>query len=230
MYFNCSVQLEETEDFDARREIRQKLRELRKKRLAALETDTSASSDRDKRRAERRRQREKDNKETTHTVERKTQEKTVEIVPDEGADDNAAVSSFQLSVSTTRSRVVENGMANGCAEEEAPIETDGQKETVEVKGSENGTHPGDSALTQEMQASEERHVAKEEPVEGKTELLVKEQPNDEKTHEEVTKNGGEQAGQCEEETKEAKSSLAVIEEIEDLDNLEKLVSAFTDVM
>ena len=213
IYFRfCSSmrQLEETEDFDERREIRQKLRELRKKRLAAVETGTPTITDRERRREERRRQREQGNEENNGPTETRREEKTttIDVVSSGETENNAAVKSFQLSVSTTQTTVVENGAVNGSAEEKESED----REDVEVSA-ENEMEDEPGQVETEQCDTEVDTV--EQPTEGSA---------DDKSAKKEEENGA-----CKDETEgnTTLETLMVIEEIEDLDNLEKLVRSTT---
>ena len=208
--------MENTTDFEERREIRQQLRELRKKKLDALESDTTAN--------ERPRRRERLKREEQSTAIKET--KTTSV------SDSNSTQPTQTSIEVNYSRTVvtkgpsENGIENGhverekfvkeetvCVADETPVEEQpvevesGTQFTVQINGEKS---PQDSEEEQGISAPQE--TSKE------TKIVVE-------TSESATDGKGEETEDKEDEEEEEEVELTpeVIEKMEDLDQLEKLV-------
>lgn len=206
--------MESTTDFEERREIRQQLRELRKKKLDALQSDTTANE------RPRRRERVKRDEQSTVITETKTT----------AISDSNSSQPAQTTIEVNYSRTVvtdgpsENGIENGHVEsvksveeetvsvedetpvEELPVEVEiGTQFTVQINGAKS---PQDSEEEQGMSAPQE--------ISTETETVVE-------TSETATDDKEEETDDKEEEMEEVELTPEVIEKIEDVDQLEKLV-------
>lgn len=204
--------MENTTDFEERREIRQQLRELRKKKLDALQSDTTAS--------ERPRRRERVKREEQSTVI--TETKTTSV-----SDSNSSQPA-QTTIEVDYSRTVvtegpsENGVENGHVEsvksveeetvsvedetpvEEQPVEVEsGTQFTVQINGEKS---PQDSEEEQGVSPPQEFSTETDTVVESSETASDSKEPEDN-----------------EEETEEVELTPEVIEKMEDVDQLEKLV-------
>lgn len=204
--------MENTTDFEERREIRQQLRELRKKKLDALQSDTTAS--------ERPRRRERVKREEQSTVI--TETKTTSV-----SDSNSSQPA-QTTIEVDYSRTVvtegpsENGVENGHVEsvksveeetvsvedetpvEEQPVEVEsGTQFTVQINGEKS---PQDSEEEQGVLPPQEFSTETDTVVESSETASDSKEPEDN-----------------EEETEEVELTPEVIEKMEDVDQLEKLV-------
>lgn len=205
--------MEETTNFEERREIRQKLRELRKKKLDALESATTTANERP-----RRRDRVKREEQTTIITETKTT-----------TGDSLEPSTVQTKVEVSYSHTVatdepsENGLENGHVESENVVE----EETVSAKEEnvvEEQPVEGESAAQFSIEINGEKSSQdkdEEEVVPTPQSELSTDTETVEKSSEKV--NEDEPAQDNEEEVEEVELTPEVIEKMEDLDQLEKLV-------
>lgn len=202
--------MENTTDFEERREIRQQLRELRKKKLDALQSDTTAS--------ERPRRRERVKREEQSTV----------ITETKSVSDSNSSQPAQTTIEVNYSRTVvteepsENGIENGHVEsvksveeetvsvedetpvEEQPVEVEsGTQFTVQINGEKS---PQDS--------KEEQGVSPPQEISTETDTVVESSE---------TASDSKEPEDNEEETEEVELTPEVIEKMEDVDQLEKLV-------
>lgn len=202
--------MENTTDFEERREIRQQLRELRKKKLDALQSDTTAS--------ERPRRRERVKREEQSTV----------ITETKSVSDSNSSQPAQTTIEVNYSRTVvtegpsENGVENGHVEsvksveeetvsvedetpvEEQPVEVEsGTQFTVQINGEKS---PQDS--------KEEQGVSPPQEISTETDTVVESSE---------TASDSKEPEDNEEETEEVELTPEVIEKMEDVDQLEKLV-------
>ena len=205
--------MENTTDFEERREIRQQLRELRKKKLDALQSDTAN---------ERPRRRERVKREEQSSVITETKTTTV--------NDSNSSQPTQTTIEVNYSRTVitegpsENGIQNGhvesekfvkeetvCVEDETPVEEkpveveSGTKFTVQINGEKS---PQDS--------EEEQGPSEPQEISTETEIVVE-------TSETATDGKEEETDDKEEEMEEVELTPEVIEKMEDVDQLENLV-------
>lgn len=205
--------LEDTTNFEERREIRQKLRELRKKKLDALESATTAANERP-----RRRDRVKREEQTTIITETKTT-----------SGDSLEPSTVQTKVEVSYSHTVatdepsENGIENGHVESESVVE----EETVSAKEEnpvEEQPGEGESAaqLSIEINGKKSFQDKDEEVVLAPQSELSTETETVEKSSETVNEDEPPQDNE-EEEVEEVELTPEVIEKMEDLDQLEKLL-------
>lgn len=202
--------MENTTDFEERREIRQQLRELRKKKLDALQSDTTAS--------ERPRRRERVKREEQSTV----------ITETKSVSDSNSSQPAQTTIEVNYSRTVvtegpsENGVENGHVESvksveeetvsvedetpvgEQPVEVEsGTQFTVQINGEKS---PQDS--------EEEQGVSPPQEISTETDTVVESSE---------TASDSKEPEDNEEETEEVELTPEVIEKMEDVDQLEKLV-------
>lgn len=208
--------MENTTVFEERREIRQQLREVRKKKLDALQSDTTANE------RPRRRERVKREEQSTVITEMKTT----------GVSDSDTSQPTQTTIEVNYSRTVvtegpsENGIENGhvesekfveeetvCVEDETPVE----RQPVEA---ESGTQftvqiNGEKSL---QDSEEEQGISAPQEISTETEIVVE-------TSETATDSKEEETGNKEDEEVEEEVELTpeVIEKMEDVDQLEKLV-------
>ena len=206
--------MENTTDFEERREIRQQLRELRKKKLDALQSDTIAN--------ERPRRRER--------VKREEQSSVITETKTTSVSDSNASQPTQTTIEVNYSRTVitdgpsENGIENGHVEskkfvkeetvrvedetpvEEQPVEVEsGTKITVEINGEKS---PQDS--------EEEQGPSEPQEISTETEIVVE-------TSETATDSKEEETEDKEDEMEEVELTPEVIEKMEHVDQLENLV-------
>jgi len=207
--------LEETTDFEERRAIRQKLRDLRKKKLDALESGSTADE------RPRRRERVKKEEQTTVITETKT------------ADDSSQPA-IQTKIEVNYSRTVttdgptENGIENGHEESEKSVE----EETVTVED-ENPVEEKPVELKNGTQFSVQ--VNGEKSLEDNEPEQVDSAPQQQSPESESVVESSETAGNDaeadaeeapkEDETEEVELTPEVVEKMEDLDMLERLVSS-----
>ena len=219
------LQLEETSDFDQRREIRQKLRDIRKKKLDALQSDTIVN--------ERPRRRERVKREEQTTVITTTT--TTSGVNEHDSTQPATVGS-KIEVNYSRMVItegnseneVENGDVEGgkyneeksCAEDETVVE----EQVSEVSASQffspapvNGE--SDSTDNNTQPEKPEHELQSNESVSQERELL-----NDNESEVTEESNMEEDVREEEEEEEEVVLTPQVVEKIDDVDQLEKLVS------
>ena len=209
------LKLEDTTNFEERREIRQQLRELRKKKLDALESATTTANERP-----RRRERVKREEQSTVVTETKTTDGDSKLEP----------STIQTKIEVNYSHTVitdgpsENGIENGHVESENVVV---EEETVSAK---------------------EENLVEEQPVEGESGTQFSVQINGEKSSQDKEEEEVVSAPQSElstetetvqessetltddkppedneEETEEVELTPEVVEKMEDVDQLEKLV-------
>ena len=207
--------MEETTNFEERREIRQKLRELRKKKLDALESATTTANERP-----RRRDRVKREEQTTIITETKTT-----------TGDSLEPSTVQTKVEVSYSHTVatdepsENGLENGHVESENVVE----EETVSAKEEnvvEEQPVEGESAAQFSIEINGEKSSQdkdEEEVVPTPQSELSTDTETVEKSSEKVIEDEPAQDNEEEEEVEEVELTPEVIEKMEDLDQLEKLV-------
>lgn len=199
--------MEDTTDFDERRAIRQQLRELRKKKLDALESSPSMT--------DRPRRRERIRKEEQITVT--TETNTVDGYSSEQKTKTKIEANHKCEVITDG--LVENG-ENGLA----------------GNGIDNGDQDTTSALTDSCQHENEvKHDIRlnrdEKPLNSEFEEVVsvaQELPkeNDMVINESSETSDKEIEKAEEEQTEEVELTPEVVEKIEDIDMLEKLVRKF----
>ena len=206
--------MENTTDFEERREIRQQLRELRKKKLDALQSDTTAN--------ERPRRRERLKREEQSSVI--TETKTTSV-----SDSNSSQPT-QTTIEVNYSRTVvtegpsENGIENGhvesekyveeetiCVEDETPVE----EQPVEVESGTNFTVQINGEKSPQDRG-EEQGLSEPQEISTETEIVVE-------TSETATDGKEEDTEDKEEEMEEVELTPEVIEKMEDVDQLEKLV-------
>ena len=208
------MQLEDTTDFEERREIRQQLRELRKKKLDALQSDSTAN--------DRPRRRERVKKEEQSTVIKET--KTSDVSDGDSSQRPATQTTIEVNYSRTviTDGSTENGIENGHVEseksveeetvsvenenpvEEQPVEIEiGTQFSIQINGEKSGQ---DSEEDQGETPPQELSTETETVVESSETVADDEEPQDK-----------------EEETEEVELTPEVVEKMEDVDQLEKLV-------
>ena len=205
------MQLENTTDFEERREIRQQLRELRKKKLDALQSDTTANE------RPRRRERLKREEQSTVITETKTT----------GESDSNSSQPTQTTIKVNYSRTVvtegpsENGIENGHVESEKSVEeetvsveeeTPVEEQPVEVESGAQFTVQINGEKSPQDSEVEPQEISTE--TETETVVDVSETATDSKEEETEYK---------EDEMEEVELTPEVIEKMEDVDQLEKLV-------
>lgn len=203
--------MEDTTNFEERREIRQQLRELRKKKLDALESDTTAN--------ERPRRKKREEKSTVITETKTTETKTTSV----SDGDSSQPPSTQTNIEVNYSRTVitdgpsENGIENGHVEEETVSVEDekhAEEQPVEIDiGTQFSVQINGEKSTQDSE--EEQGVSPPQiQISTETETVVE-------SSETVADN--KEPEDKEEDTEEVELTPEVVEKMEDVDQLENLV-------
>ena len=196
--------MEDTTDFDERRAIRQQLRELRKKKLDALESSPSMTD------RPRRRERVRKEEQITVTTETNT------------VDGYSSERKTQTKIETNhKCEVITDGLAEN------------DKNGLTGNGIENGNQDTTSAVTDVCQNENEvKHDIKinrdEKPLNSELEEVVSVAQELPKENEMAINESSETSDKElekpeEEETEEVELTPEVVEKIEDIDMLEKLV-------
>ena len=196
--------MEDTTDFDERRAIRQQLRELRKKKLDALESSPSMTD------RPRRRERVRKEEQITVTTETNT------------VDGYSSEQKTQPKIETNhKCEVITDGLAEN------------DKNGLIGNGIENGNQDTTSAVTDVSQNENEvKHDIKinrdEKPLDSELEEVVSVAQELPKENEMAINESSETSDKElekpeEEETEEVELTPEVVEKIEDIDMLEKLV-------
>ena len=210
--------MEDTTDFDERRAIRQQLRDLRKKKLEALESSTTAND------RTRRRERVKKEEQTTVITETKSTK-----------DSSQPGIQTKIEVNYSRTTVISDGPSeNGVESEPNESEKTVEEESVSVENEnsvekpepmENGTHfnvqvngeksPKEEEESEQVDSSPQEPSTQTETVE--TSESADAEPETKETPEEAEKDPPE------EEMEEVELTPEVVAKMEDVDMLEKLV-------
>lgn len=206
--------MENTTDFEERREIRQQLRELRKKKLDALQSDSTA--------IERPRRRERVKKEEQSTVI--TETKTTDV----SNGDSSQPPTTQTTIEVNYSRTVitdgsmENGIENGHDESKKSVED----ETVSV---ENENPVEEQPVEVEIGTQFSVQINGEKSARDSEEVQGQSPPQELSTETETVVEPSETVAdneEKEEETEEVELTPEVVEKMEDVDQLEKLVGLY----